>query len=89
MAHSISARKRVRQNVRAVARNRPVRTRAARALREARNAIIDRDPDAGERVREAQSALDKAARANLIHANSAARRKSRLVRALKQMGTDE
>lgn len=87
MAHSTSAKKRVRQNARAAARNRPVRTRATNALRGAREAIEDGAPDAADRVREAQSALDRAARHNIIHVNAAARRKSRLVRALKQMET--
>ena len=85
MAHSISARKRVRQNARAAARNRPFRTRAVRAVRDARLAIEDGAAEATELVREAQSALDSAARRNIIHRNAAARRKSRLVRALKEM----
>ncbi|MDP6605857.1 MAG: 30S ribosomal protein S20 [Dehalococcoidia bacterium] len=84
MAHSVSARKRVRQNARRAARNRPLRTRVTRAVRTAREAIDDGDSDAAEFVREAQSALDRAARRNVIHRNAAARRKSRLVRALKQ-----
>jgi small subunit ribosomal protein S20 len=84
MAHSVSARKRVRQNERRAARNRPLRTRMTHAVRTAREAITDGDSDAATFVREAQSALDRAARSNVIHRNAAARRKSRLVRALKQ-----
>lgn len=83
MAHSLSARKRVRQNQRRSERNRPFRTRAARAVRDAREAIDAGADDAAERVREAQAALDRAARRNVIHANAAARRKSRLVSRLK------
>lgn len=84
MAHSASAKKRVRQNATRAARNRPLRTRVSHAVRNAREAIEDRDADAAELVREAQSALDYAARHNVIHRNAAARRKSRLVRALKE-----
>jgi small subunit ribosomal protein S20 len=83
MAHSKSALKRIRQNVHHAARNRPYRTRAARAVRAARAAIRSASPDAAALVREAQSALDRAARRDIIHRNSAARRKSRLTQQLK------
>lgn len=83
MAHTDSARKRVRQNQRHNERNKPFRTRAASAVREAREAIEAGDADAAERVRHAQAALDRAARRNIIHPNAASRRKSRLARGLK------
>jgi small subunit ribosomal protein S20 len=83
MAHTTQARKRIRQNARRAARNSPYRTRAARADRDAREAIEDGADDAAELVREAQSALDRAARRNIIHKNAASRRKSRLQKALK------
>ncbi len=83
MAHTIQARKRIRQNTRRADRNRPVRTRATSAVRDARLAIEHGDDDAAEFVRAAQSALDRAARRGVIHPNNAARRKSRLVRGLK------
>ena len=83
MAHSLSARKRVRQIVRKSERNQPFRRRAANAVREARLAIEEGSDDAGEMVRQAQIALDKAARRRIIHPNAAARRKSRLVKQLK------
>ncbi|MSQ41765.1 MAG: 30S ribosomal protein S20 [Dehalococcoidia bacterium] len=87
MAHSNSARKRVRQNVTSAARNKPLRTRAAHTVRDAREAIAAGDADAAERLRAAQVALDRAARHHIIHPNAAARRKSRLARALKQAAT--
>ena len=83
MAHSNQAKKRVRQNERRAARNRPLRTRASRRVRDAREAIMDVDPDAADYVRSAQSALDRAAKRNVIHRNAAARRKSRLAAQLK------
>jgi small subunit ribosomal protein S20 len=87
MAHSKSAIKRIRQNVAHAERNKPYRTRAARAVRDARTAIQAGDTDAGDLVREAQSALDRAAKRNIIHPNNAARRKSRLAQQLKAKQT--
>ena len=89
MAHSNQAKKRVRQNERRAARNRPLRTRASRRVRDAREAIVDGDPDAALYVRRAQSALDSAARRNVIHRNAAARRKSRLAAQLKALQAAE
>ena len=87
MAHSSQAKKRIRQNERRAARNRPLRTSASRRVRDAREAIQDGDPDAAEYVRQAQSALDRAATRNIIHRNAAARRKSRLAAQLKATQT--
>jgi small subunit ribosomal protein S20 len=87
MAHSRSARKRIRQNEHHAAMNKPVRTRAAHALRDARAAIKAGSAEATAAVRTAQSALDRAARRNVIHPNTAARSKARLSRALKAMQT--
>ena len=87
MAHSSQAKKRIRQNERRAARNRPLRTSASRRVRDAREAISDGDPDAAEYVRQAQSALDRAATRNIIHRNAAARRKSRLAAQLKAVQT--
>lgn len=87
MANSAQARKRVRQNIRRAEDNKPYRTRAARALREARAAIRAGADDAPALVREAQSALDRAARRNIIHPNNASRRKGRLAQALKAAQT--
>jgi small subunit ribosomal protein S20 len=83
MAHSKQAKKRIRQNESAAARNRPVRTYTMRRVRDARDAVDDRAPDAQDAVRAAQAALDRAASAGVIHRNTAARRKSRLAKALK------
>jgi small subunit ribosomal protein S20 len=83
MAHSKQAQKRIRQNDRQAAQNRPVRTYTARRVRDAREAIATGDDAAPEALRAAQSALDRAARRNVIHPNAAARRKSRLAAQLK------
>ena len=80
MSHTMSARKRVRQNRRRIELNIPFRIRASRDVKEAREAIEAGDSDATERIRDAQSALDRAARRNIIHQNTASRSKSRLVK---------
>ncbi len=87
MAHTLSARKRIRQNATRADRNKPVRTRAANTVRDARAAIRDGADNAADLVREAQAALDRAARRRIIHPNAAARRKSRLARQLKAIAT--
>jgi len=87
MPNSLAARKRVRQNERRADRLRPFRTRASRAVRDAREAIADGAPEAAELVRAAQAALDSAARRNIIHANAASRRKSRLAQQLRRAAT--
>jgi small subunit ribosomal protein S20 len=84
MAHSKQAKKRIRQNERQAAHNRPIRTYTARRVRDARDATTHGDDDAVQTLQAAQSALDRAAKAGAIHANTAARRKSRLAAALKK-----
>lgn len=84
MAHAKQAKKRIRQTERAEARNRPVRTFTARRVRDARTAIATGSPDAAASLRLAQSALDRAAKAGIMHRNAASRRKSRLAQALKR-----
>lgn len=83
MTNTPQAAKRVRQAERRAAANRPFRTRATRAVRDARVAIAESADNAEVLVRDAQSALDRAARRNIIHANAAARTKSRLASGLK------
>ncbi|MDX1622794.1 MAG: 30S ribosomal protein S20 [Gemmatimonadota bacterium] len=71
-----SAKKRARQNEERRERNRRDRSRMRTALRKVREA---EDPETGrERMREAESLLDRLATKGVIHANTAARHKSRL-----------
>ena len=83
MANSPQARKRVRQSLKRTELNKPFRTRAFRAVRDARVAIAGGTDEAPALVRMAQQELDRAARRNIIHPNAAARRVSRLNRQLK------
>jgi len=73
--------KRNRQNEKRRLRNRTFRGSARAAVREARTSIETGTPDQATVV-EAISRLDKAAEKGVIHKNNAARRKSRLMKAL-------
>ena len=83
MAHSKQAKKRILQTARSEAQNRPTKTYTVNRVRDARALALAGDPEANEAVRAAQSALAKAAKAGVIHPNAAARRTSRLAKALK------
>jgi small subunit ribosomal protein S20 len=83
MTHSKQAAKRVRQNLRLRQKNRAIRSAVKSAVRAAVAA-----PTAEQRValaREAVSKTDKAVKYGVIHKNAAARRKSRLQKALNRI----
>ncbi|MGH2499727.1 MAG: 30S ribosomal protein S20 [Candidatus Limnocylindria bacterium] len=73
--------KRIRQNARQRKVNTLGRSAARTAVKEARAAIAAGAANAGELLRNAASALDKAAKRDTIHKNSASRRKSRIATA--------
>lgn len=80
MAHSTSPEKRHRQSLKRRERNRSVRSAARTSITKARSLIAAGAlPDAEAAVRRAVSVLDKAQKKGIIHANNAARRKSRLM----------
>ena len=89
MAHSKSALKRWRQNEQHRERNKPVRTAARTAVKTARAAIAEGGDDVAAALREAASVLDRAAKHNVIHRNTASRKKSRLMRALNKQASGE
>ena len=80
MAHSRSALKRLRQSQEARTRNRSTKARTRTVLTKAIFSIEDDVSGSEEAVREAVSALDRAAQKGIIHANAAARSKSRLLK---------
>lgn len=88
MAHSLSAKKRVRQNAKRRLRNRSKRSVLKSQTRSCSEAISTGDAATAEtRFREVCKRLDREANHGLIHRNAAARKKSRLakrVNALKQ-----
>ncbi len=92
MAHSLSAKKRIRQTQKQRARNNARRTALKTRVRAFSDALAAGDPPAAEnKYRETCRQLDREADRGLIHRNAAARRKSRLARrlnALKQKTSD-
>ena len=88
MAHSLSAKKRIRQNLKHRARNR-WRLRAMReALKKFDDKIVHSSvEEARAAFLEACQVLDKTASKGAIHKNQAARRKSRLNARLKAKAT--
>ena len=65
------------------ARNRSVKTASKSAIIKAEKAIAGSDPEAAKKeVRSAESSIDRAMKKNVIHPNTAARRKSRLAKKL-------
>lgn len=80
MANTASAEKAARQSVTRHARNRWYRTRARTFIKRARLHLAQgQQAEAQAAVRLACEALDRAASKGVIHANNAARRKSRLM----------
>jgi small subunit ribosomal protein S20 len=88
MAHSLSARKRVRQNETSRARNR-WRLRTMRdAIKEFRDKLAHGSvEDATTAFRAVSKVVDKTAAKGVIHKNQASRRKSRMSAALKARKT--
>ncbi len=86
MANSAQARKRARQAIRNRTRNVAQRSFMRTTVKNVEKAVLVGDKAAAEvALKVAVPTLDKAARKNLIHANKAARLKSRLVKAIKGM----
>jgi small subunit ribosomal protein S20 len=87
LANTKSALKAIRVAERRRRYNQPVRSGVRTALRKARTAIDQGDLAAArEQTVVAVSKLDKAASKGVIHWRNAARRKSRLMRRLNQVG---
>ena len=83
MANHKSATKAHRQNVKARGRNREFRTRLRHALKSVRTAIESGDTaKASVELRSTVSLIDTLVGKGIIHANAAARHKSRLSRRL-------
>ncbi len=86
MANIKSAIKRNKQNEKKRIRNRIYRGRARTFIQKARVEIqAGNENEAVEAVKQAISALDKAAEKGVLHPNNAARRKSRLMKRLSEM----
>ncbi|MFH1646640.1 MAG: 30S ribosomal protein S20 [Chloroflexota bacterium] len=85
MASSRSAEKKVRVAARKQKSNKSIRSQVKTSITRAEKLIFTGELEAaGEAVTAAVSSLDNAAEKQIIHANNAARRKSRLVKKLNQ-----
>lgn len=83
MAHSLSSKKRIRQDTKRRALNRSRRSALRTRLRKCNDALVHQEVETAEKaIREACRALDREADRRLIHPNAAARRKSGLARRL-------
>lgn len=85
MANIKSAEKRNRQAAKRTARNRVVRGTSRTAVKRARTALNNESAESRAEVLNAMRALDRAASKGVIHKNNAARRKSRLMKALNKL----
>jgi small subunit ribosomal protein S20 len=80
-----SAQKAARVAQRKAERNKPIRSSVKTYVTKARRLILENDLDAAqEAVKQATTALDKAAQKGVVHPNNAARRKSRLMKSINQ-----
>ena len=82
MAHSLSAKKRIRQNEKRRLRNRVRKERLKKALRGFDEAIKGDDKQiVPDELKKVQRALDKAETKGILHRRNADRRKARLAKA--------
>lgn len=84
MPNSASARKRLRQSLVRKARNHSIKSAVRGQVKKVRQAVAAGDVETSEaEFRLAAKRLDKAAARGILHANAAARTKSRLSKAIK------
>ena len=82
MAHSKSALKRIRQNEKRRMRNRIIKSRVKSFLTKSEYAIKNKQDDSEEIIKDFISAIDKAVKKGIYHKNTAARKKSKLMKKL-------
>ncbi|MCK9221733.1 MAG: 30S ribosomal protein S20 [Limnochordia bacterium] len=85
MANTPSAKKRIKVAERRSLRNKSVQSGVKTAIRKYQVALENQPENAPAYLSEAVSLLDKAASKGVIHPNKAARRKSRLTKALNKV----
>ncbi|MCI0651854.1 MAG: 30S ribosomal protein S20 [Planctomycetes bacterium] len=87
MPHSVSARKRLRQNQKRNLRNRMVKGEIKTFMKKILAAIdAKKGEEARALLRETHAKLDKAATKGVLHKNTVARRKSNLARKVAALG---
>jgi len=83
MAHSLSAKKRIRQNQKHQARNHWRKARVKSTIKRFEQALKEGDTaGAGEQLKAVYKTLDKVCAKGTIHKNTASRKKARLARRL-------
>ena len=83
MAHSLSAKKRIRQNAKHRSRNRWRKRQVKEAITAFDDAVRQGSPDqAQQQLRLCYKRLDKIASSGAVHKNAAARKKARLTKRL-------
>jgi small subunit ribosomal protein S20 len=80
LANHKSALKRAGQNEVRRIRNRSVKTRVKTVVKDVRQAAADNAPETADRFKEAQAAIDKAAKKGVLHKRTAARKVARLAK---------
>ena len=89
MAHSLSAKKRIRQNEKSNARNRARKAQVRDAVKAVNAAIEAGDLDAArEKQRHADKVLSKVGSKRTIHPNTAARRRSRMAKRINKAAAE-
>ena len=84
MANTKSAEKRIRQSAKRNERNRAARSAMRTAVKKVRGAVEAGDAQQAESLlREAVQVIDRTVTKNVVHRNTAARTKSRLVKAVR------
>jgi len=79
MAHSISSKKRIRQNIKRNLRNKAVKSRLRTFAKKLRSALEEsRVEEARKLLAQSYKLYDQAAAKGVIHPNHAARKKSRM-----------
>ena len=82
MPNTKSAAKRLRQSIKATTKNVNVRRQVKYLVKETRRAMTASKEEALKLYHSAQKAIDKAAQRGIISKNTAARKKSRLMKAI-------
>jgi small subunit ribosomal protein S20 len=86
VANHPSALKRHRQSEKRRVRNQAIKSRLRRMVRDVRTAVTGGDAEAAaKQLAQASRALDKAVTKGVLHRNTAARKASRLARAVSQL----
>jgi small subunit ribosomal protein S20 len=85
LANTRQAKKRILVNEKKRTRNLAVRSKVRTLLKKAKTAVNDKAENVSEVIRSAQVEIDKAATKGIMHKNTAARKKSRLMKQYNKM----